>query len=114
MTRYTTYTMNVAGRPMWYVVDSQNNGQEAYRSRNKDMATGRADTLNRQAETAPAEPAAARQNPTGWSKAAKRRASTHGTHRSHPLGQVVEAGDGYTIYEDTAFGGGRVQIWDQS
>jgi hypothetical protein len=48
---------------------------------------------------------------TGWSKAARRRARTT---RSHPLGHIVEAGDGYTIYEDTAFGGGRVQIWDES
>lgn len=34
--------------------------------------------------------------------------------RSHPLGGAVEAGDGYTVYQDTAFGGGRVQIWDES
>lgn len=36
------------------------------------------------------------------------------SRRSHPFGQAIEAGDGYTIYEDTAFGGGRVQIWDES
>lgn len=34
--------------------------------------------------------------------------------RSHPLGDVTYAGDGYTEYEDTSFGGGRVQIWDES
>lgn len=51
---------------------------------------------------------------TGWSKAARRRAGQSPASRAHPLGEVVEAGDGYTIYEDTAFGGGRVQIWDES
>src|SRR5688500_16006176 len=49
-------------------------------------------------------------NTTGWSKASRRRTS----RRSHPLGEAIEAGDGYTTYEDTAFGGGRVQIWDES
>lgn len=34
--------------------------------------------------------------------------------RSHPLGEVTHAGDGFTEYEDTTFGGGRVQIWDES
>lgn len=117
--RYTTYSMNVAGRPMHYVVDSQNNGQEMFRSRDKQAAEGRADTLNRQAtetttETPAATPAqtATTAPATGWSTAARRRAGQ--PHRSHPLGQVVEAGHGYTVYEDTAFGGGRVQIWDES
>jgi hypothetical protein len=50
----------------------------------------------------------------GWSKAARRRAAGYRTPRSHPLGEVIEAGDGYTIYEDDVFGGGRVQIWDES
>ncbi|MEV1315399.1 hypothetical protein AB0J14_04860 [Micromonospora arborensis] len=74
--RYTTYSMNVAGRPMHYVIDSQNNGTEMFRSRDKQAATGRADTLNRQAET-PVEPTAPATTPTaraGWSKAAGRRA----------------------------------------
>lgn len=42
----------------------------------------------------------------GWSNAAKRRA--------HPLGVAVQAGDGHTVYEDTAFGGGRVRVYDAS
>ena len=46
----------------------------------------------------------------GWSRASQERRP----RRSHPLGTVVETGDGYTVYEDTTFGGGRVQIWDQS
>lgn len=73
--RYTTYSMNVAGRPMHYVVDSQNNGQEMYRSRDEQAAAGRADTLNRQAE-APAQPTAAPASSTprtGWSNASRRR-----------------------------------------
>lgn len=72
--RYTTYSMNVAGRPMHYVVDSQDGGTEMFRSRDAQAATGRAETLNRQAET-PAVPATAptKTNPTGWSKAAGRR-----------------------------------------
>lgn len=45
----------------------------------------------------------------GWSKASRGRA-----RRSHPLGEVTYAGDGFTEYEDTAFGAGRVQIWDES
>ena len=56
-----------------------------------------------------------KKNPTGWSKAARRRAGRPTTRRSHLLGEVVETGDGYTIYEDTTFGGGgQVQIWDES
>lgn len=52
---------------------------------------------------------------TGWSKAARRRAGhTITTSRHHPFGEVEEIGDGYTTYRDTAFGGGRVQIWDNS
>lgn len=47
----------------------------------------------------------------GWSNAAKRRAAA----RSHPLsGGVVEAGDGYTVYEDGLTGRGHVRIYDQS
>lgn len=45
---------------------------------------------------------------TGWSKHSRR------PSRSHPLGEVTHAGNGFTEYEDTTFGGGRVQIWDQS
>lgn len=48
----------------------------------------------------------------GWSNAAKARAAQRGG--THPLGRAVEDGDGYTVYEDEAFGGGRVQIWDKS
>lgn len=60
-------------------------------------------------QTPTAEPAAepATTPRTGWSKASRSR-------RTHPLGTPVENGDGYTIYEDTTFGGGRVQIWDKS
>lgn len=36
------------------------------------------------------------------------------SRRSHPLGVAVEDGDGYTVYEDTAFGGGRIRIYDES
>jgi hypothetical protein len=49
---------------------------------------------------------------TGWSNAARRRAGQR--TNSHPLGAAAGQGDGYTLYEDGTFGGGRVQIWDES
>lgn len=49
---------------------------------------------------------------TGWSKAARRRAGH--TSGSHPLGTRTGGGPGYTIYSDDTFGGGAVQIWDES
>lgn len=114
--RYTTYDMIVGGRPMYYVVDSQDNGREVYRSREKSAVLGRAGTLNRQAAEAPAPAEAAAAPPTvqrpGWSNAAKRRAGH--TASSHPLGEAVGGGPGYTVYRDTAFGGGDLQIWDES
>lgn len=50
----------------------------------------------------------------GWSKAAKRRAGQDNRH-SNPFGEYVGRGDdGASIYEDTAFGGGRVVIYDEN
>src|SRR5690606_20248316 len=92
-------------------------GQEVMRDRDETLARRFAAAHNAQAAagtlptskpapapTAPAEPAKPAMRP-GWSKAAQRRAGRTG--RSHPLGHVVEAGAGYTIYEDTAFRGRR-------
>lgn len=51
-------------------------------------------------------------NPTGWSKAARRRFRRGG--RSNPLGTRTGGGTGYTTYQDAEFGGGPTQIWDKS
>src|SRR5690606_2459438 len=109
-------------RGVWTVIDTHT-GQEVMRDRDETLARRFAAAHNEQhaAGTLPTSKPAPAPTPTapakpamrpGWSKAAQRRAGRTG--RSHPLGQVVEAGAGYTIYEDTAFGGGRVQIWDES
>lgn len=81
---------------------------QLYTSRDAQTAQKIADNLNANASQPPVDPPHPGQA-TGWSKANGWRA-----RRSHPLGEVVEVGDGYTVYEDTAFGGGRVQIWDNA
>ncbi|MER7166734.1 hypothetical protein ABT336_11815 [Micromonospora sp. NPDC000207] len=108
------YIVQPGPRPgVWTVVDTVN-GQVVMRERDETMIRRFAEARNnlppQPATPAPSPAAPARQ--TGWSNAAKRRSGRTG--RSHPLGEVIETGDGHTVYTDTAFGGGRVQIWDES
>jgi hypothetical protein len=113
--RYYVTSMNTRKGVLYYVIDTQNGGNEVYRTKVKIMAEGYADQLNQPAVDRPTTPTPAAQAATprtGWSNAARRRAGH--TERHHPLGTAVESGDGYTVYQDTAFGGGRVQIWDES
>ncbi len=75
-----------------------------------DEATDALRGVARPVGHAPANQAAPAALAPGWSRAAKNR-----QRGGHPLGDVVEAGDGYTVYEDQLAGrGGRVQLWDQS
>lgn len=99
--RYTV-SRNPAGK--FVVLD---NGQEIgalYTSHDEQIIQTMARNLNAN-DGKPAR--LAQPEPAGPRRATRSR-------RSHPFGQAIEAGDGYTIYEDTAFGGGRVQIWDES
>lgn len=114
--RYRVETMQARSGRLWYVIDNQT-GDEIFRSRDERSAVSICEARNRRAADAaetPAPPApAAVPMRAGWSKAAQRlrRGSRAG---GHPLGEVVEVGAGYTMYRDTAFGGGQVQIWDRS
>lgn len=105
--RYTAVEIEVENTP-WFAVIDGTTGEQVYRL----PATFKLRVQNKAAElnAAAAQPAAAMK--PGWSKAARRRAGHTG--RSHPLGEAVEYGDGYAVYEDTTFGAGRVQIWDES
>lgn len=107
-------------RGVWCVIDTQT-GEVVMRERDEAMIRRYAEARNNLPQSTSPEPTVTATAPAeapkpamraGWSKAAQRRAGR--PERSHPFGEVVEAGAGYTIYEDTAFGGGRVQIWDES
>lgn len=68
--------------------------------------------LNATQQDTPTPPTpATTQHTTGWSKAARARRGEHTT--SHPLGERISGGNGYTLYQDD-INGGTVQIWDES